>query len=189
MPFQNLTIASNSEKGVAHFAVRNTHTRRKKLQLSGATFQTFQTSLLALVILSCQQPFPRRFINIHSHRALFLHASLQQGRGLMKTLGLVWPKRTRSLKLRYHDLYAADSVDSKSVASDCLLYERKYWNVLYSYSFGPKILFLRPELWLLDNIYLCSPTTHLAAYLDELGMYFHFISFENALSFSFTVPR
>lgn len=78
--------------------------------------------------------------------------SLQQGRGLMKSLGLVRPERIRSLKLKYHDFYAAmqpDSVESESIASDCLLYGM-VWNVLHSYSSGHKTLFLRPEritLW------------------------------------------
>ena len=140
---------------------------RKNLHLSVATFRT---DLLVLFILLCQQPLPRDVYRF----ALIVHSfmpSSQQRRGLMNTLRLVWSKRIRSLKVKYHDFYAAVQPDRRVLHPTAYYTE---WSWMYSYSFGHKTLFLRPKQWLW-SIILCSPTIHHAACLDELEMWLHFM--------------
>ena len=119
------------------------------------------------VITPCQRDVYRFALIVHSFMPCL------QDRGLMKTLGLVWSKRTRSLKLKYHDLYATvplDSVESESVASDCLQYAMVRNKRLERYTptrLGPKLCF-----FVLNNgsvalsTYAHLPSTMLLAWMS-----------------------
>lgn len=115
-----------------------------------------------LFTLAVAVPLAKGRLYISSHPAFF-HALFTTRHQLndKKTLGLLWSKRTRSLKLKCHGLYAAlplDSVDSLTIKYGP---KRKVWNNI--------LILVWAQIFVQLSTYAHLPSAMLLTWIMSLG--------------------